>query len=102
MCLNVCSIFCTYIVLGTSKVHKDVTDADACECTQGLYRKHRNKVCTENGFYLKNLMQHRGLEPAPVWRLAFRSYALQLNCPGPLNYFESISREAVIEFVSNA
>ena len=51
------------------------TDADACDCTRGLYG-HRERVCTGSWLWEKKPMPHLGLEPASVLRLAFQSDAL--------------------------
>ena len=51
------------------------TDADACDCTRGLYG-HRERVCTESWLWEKKPMPHLGLEPTSVLRLTFQSDAL--------------------------
>ena len=59
------------------------TDADACDCTRGLYG-HRNSLHWK--FTLeKNPLPHRGLEPASVQRLAFQSDAVSTELFPPRN-----------------
>ena len=51
-------------------------DVDACDCKRGLC-EHCKRICTETELTLgENPLPHRGLEPAPVLRLAFQSDAL--------------------------
>ena len=50
-------------------------DADACDCTRGLYG-HRERVCTESWLWEKKPLPHLGLEPTSVLRLTFQSDAL--------------------------
>ena len=47
------------------------TDADASDCTKGLYG-HRKRVCTDSWLWEKNHWPHRGLEHASALRVAFQ------------------------------
>ena len=51
------------------------TDVEECDCTRVLYG-HRRRVCTETWLWEKNILPHRGLEPATVLRLAFQRNAV--------------------------
>ena len=48
------------------------TDVDACDCTQGCSNAVRESICTGSRLWEKNPLPHRGLEAAPVLRLAFQ------------------------------
>ena len=55
------------------------TDANVCDCTRGCTGT-RKRVCTESWLWEKNLLPHRGIEPASA---AWRSDALT-NWANPL------------------
>ena len=59
------------------------TDADACNCTQGLYG-HRKRVCTGSRHWEKNLLPHLVLKASSVLHLAFQSNALPAQLSPPL------------------
>ena len=75
--ISVCGIFLcpNNGVAATAEICNVHTDADACDCTRGLYG-HRERVCTESGLWEKNPLPHRGLKPASVLLPAFQSDAL--------------------------
>ena len=52
-----------------------LVDVDACGYTLGDV-KHRKIFCTDSSLREKNPLLHRGIEPASVLCLAFRSNAL--------------------------
>ena len=54
------------------------TDAEECDCTQGLLR-HWKTVCTGGWLGEKNPLSHQGLDPKSVLCLAFQSDALPVQ-----------------------
>ena len=66
---------CWRMWLHAAAVRTPCTDADACDYVQRLYG-HRKRVCTGSWLWEKNLLLHRGFEPASVLRLIFQSDAL--------------------------
>ena len=64
LCGSACGCLCLFVHVSVCGIFNVRTDADACDCTRGLYR-HR-----------KTDLPHRGFEPASVLRLALQSAAL--------------------------
>ena len=69
-------------------------DVDACDCTRGRYG-HRQRVFTGSWLWGQIPLPHRGLEPASVLRLAFRSDALPTEV-FPLVPFISINFVVIV------
>ena len=64
LCGSACGCLCLFVHVSVCGIFNVRTDADACDCTRGLYR-HR-----------KTDLPHRGFEPASVLSLALQSAAL--------------------------
>ena len=76
--LSVCVVFSrvrTLVWLPVSGIFHVHTDADACNCTLGLFWHHK-RVCSESWLWEKNPLPHQGLKPTQVLHLACQSDAL--------------------------
>ena len=82
--LSVCAVFpCvqTMVWLPAFGIFNMDTDADACDCTRGLYG-HRKSVCAGSWLWEKTPLPHWGLKLVSVLRLAFLSDALPTELSG--------------------
>ena len=72
--LSACAVFScvqTMVWLSELGIFNVRTDADAWDCTRGLYGR-RKRVCARSGLWGKNPLPHRALEPASVLCLTFQ------------------------------
>ena len=66
---------------------------NACGCTRSVHL-HRKRVCSESGLWEKNLLPHRGIEPASA---VCRSHALpaELRASPPVHSWTTFSDKKV-------